>query len=60
MLHNYIYKIGGPYQIIDTLTEARKLQKSIINGDKTACIYRDVNGFYIKNIYDDVTSKRIY
>ena len=60
MFHNYSYSIGKAYQSIDSLTDARKLQKSIVNGDKTACLYRDVNGFYIKKIYDDGTSKRIY
>ena len=60
MFHNYSYSIGKAYQSIDSLTDARKLQKSIINGDKTACLYRDEKGFYILKMYLNGTAKRIY
>ena len=60
MLHTYTYSIGKGYQLIDSLTDARKCQRSIIRSDNTICLYRDGNGFYIRKIYDDGTSKRIY
>ena len=60
MLHNYIYKIGEPYQLIDTLTEARKLQRGIISSNKTACLYSDGKGFYIRKIYTNGKEKRVY
>ena len=60
MFHNYSYKIGNPYQLIDTLTEARKLQRNIVSSDKTACLYRDENGFYIRKLYTKKKKKRVY
>ena len=60
MFHNYSYSIGKAYQLIDSLTDARKLQKSIINDDKTACLYRDGKGFYIRKIYTNGKGKRVY
>ena len=60
MFHNYSYSIGKAYQSIDSLTDARKLQKSIVNGDKTTCLYRDGKGFYIRKIYTNGKEKRVY
>ena len=60
MFHNYSYKIGNPYQLIDTLIEARKLQRNIVSSGKTACLYRDGNGFYIRKIYTNGKEKRVY
>ena len=60
MFHNYSYKIGNPYQLIDTLIEARKLQRNIISSGKNECLYRDVNGFYIRKIYINGKEKRVY
>ena len=60
MIHTYSYSIGKGYQLLDTLTEARAIQSRIIRSDKTVCLYRDGKGFYIRKIYDDGTSKRIY
>ena len=60
MIHTYIYSIGKGYQSLDTLTEARVIQRRIIRSDNTVCLYRDGKGFYIRKIYDDGTSKRIY
>ena len=60
MLHTYSYSIGNGYQLIGTLTEAKAIQRRIIRSDNTVCLYRDGKGFYIRKIYDDGTSKRIY
>ena len=60
MIHNYSYSIGKGYQSLDTLTESRVIQRRIIRSDNTVSLYRDGKGFYIRKIYDDGTSKRIY
>ena len=60
MIQNYSYLIGPGYIFMDSLKDTRYWQRRLIRNDKTACLYKDNKGFYIRKVYDDGKSKRIY